>query len=316
ASYRIRIAARDEAGNQSAEASVIGATSSGPPEPPTSIAVPLGPNGDTIPATWSAGSASGAVYGYDAELRSIGDSTLVARRLTGRALTFTNLASGTSYRVRVRTVAENGDVSVWRTSTTVVTPGKLAEDTTVGGGELPVATASLVRRGFTTLTFGWASSGEAASYDVVLSTSSGAQVKRLAGTTLAGGTFAGLVPGRTYQLQVTPRRGDGARGVSGSTTGATLADTVKPGSVRVTGAAKGSRNWTIRWGAARDNVGAARYEVQRKVGRAWRTVARPGATSRAATIAKVPRGATALRVRAVDVAGNAGAWAGYTARRR
>ncbi|MCW2961935.1 MAG: hypothetical protein JWM90_2322, partial [Thermoleophilia bacterium] len=102
----------------------------------------------------------------------------------------------------------------------------------------------------------------------------------------------------------------------GSTTGATLVDTVKPGSVKVTGAATGSRNWTIRWGAARDNVGVARYEVQRKVGRAWRTVARPGATSRAATIAKVPRGATALRVRAIDVAGNPGAWAGYTARRR
>ncbi len=129
------------------------------------------------------------------------------------------------------------------------------------------------------------------------------------GTIDAAGHFVATAPG-TGQVSAS------ANGVTGSATITVLADSSAPVAQppRVTLPA-GSRIGatvpvTIAWDAANDvGSGVASYELQRSVdGHAWVTMPKASPAARS-TVLSMPRNRTyQFQVRAVDVAGNVGAW--------
>ncbi|MCW2956825.1 MAG: ricin lectin [Thermoleophilia bacterium] len=317
--YRVRVAARDEAGNDSAESSATAATSSGPPSAPASVTVVL-EEGPTIAASWGEGSATSAVAAYDVELQTTGGSTLVTRRQQGRSLRFVSLATGRVYRVRVRTIADDGQASVWRSSVDVATGGVLAGGPgtdAAAGRELPAPTVTVTGRTSTTITIAWSAVTGAVAWEANIFRTDGSSFRGRSGLTLRSYTFTGLTPGREHRISVSPRGADGGSGGETTLTARTRADTARPGTVKVTGKARGARAWRLAWAAARDDVGIARYEVQRRSGRSWKRIGTASRSARSFLVADVTRGRVMrLRVRAVDTSGNHGAWATYVVRRR
>lgn len=129
------------------------------------------------------------------------------------------------------------------------------------------------------------------------------------GTIDPAGHFVATTPG-AGQVVAT------ANGVSGSVAITVLSDTAAPiarppVATLPTGSGLGSGvPVTIAWDAASDDgSGVASYELQRSVdGKAWATMPKASATARSTTLTMPGNRTYRFQVRAVDVAGNVGAW--------
>ena len=108
-----------------------------------------------------------------------------------------------------------------------------------------------------------------------------------------------------------------ARGIAGSATVTVRLDAYAPVARAPTGALVAAAGldpsgipFRVSWAAATDQGrGVAGYELERYLGAAWVSVPLPKATDRSATVALTPGQAHRFRVRAIDRAGNASAWA-------
>ncbi len=312
-SLRLRVASYDQAGNTSAAASTTATTLSGPPVAPASAALTIIDEA-SLAAAWVAGSSAAGVRGHDLEYQPGSGGWIRVGEVPGTTATLTGLASGADYRIRVRTVANDGGISGWRTSSFVTTPGELA-----GGGDaldaLDAPTVSVVRSGPTRANASWTTSPGAERWTVTLTGGRGAA--RSLTTSTPRISLSGLAPNATYVLSVTALTGDGSQSSeAGIASFRTPRDVTAPGTSRFAKPRFVGTVMRISWVAARDDAGVARYQLQRRRGTRWIPVAvRSGATS--ANVAGVRRGSVAvLRVRAIDVGGNAGRWTTMTFRRR
>ena len=116
-----------------------------------------------------------------------------------------------------------------------------------------------------------------------------------------------------YTWNVRPLDAGGSNGPSATTQAGPLPDTVAPtapGAVVLVRSAPSAL--VVRWTAAADRqTGIATYQVQRRIVDRTRfaTVEFDGRVPSALRIARLPNGAQVqVRVRAIDGAGNAGAW--------
>ena len=150
----------------------------------------------------------------------------------------------------------------------------------------------------------------------------GYQVERCAGVgcsafvlllspTGTSATDTGLVPGTSYSYRVRALDAAGNTSAYSTTASATPLDTTAPtapGTLTATGV--GATQVNLAWTAATDNVGVAGYQVERCAGVGCSTfvlLVSPTGTS-ATDTGLVPGTSYSYRVRALDAAGNAGAY--------
>lgn len=313
ATYRFRVSAYDQAGNATSEVAVQATTVAGPPVAPASIGLTI-VDEDSLSIAWPAASAPAGVRGYEVEHQRGSDAWVRAGEFTGVGTQVDGLDSGANYRARVRTVSADGVASGWRTSLYTTMPGDLAGGVENGGAlDRPVVS---VRTTSPSRAVGsWTSSPGAGSWTVSLSdTHSHTRTSTLETTSLS---LSGLVPGATYSLTVVAISEDGTTtSETGIATFRMPRDITAPGTSRFAAPRFSGTTMKVAWRAATDAGGVAKYQLQRRIGARWVTIAvRAGATS--ASVAGVRRGSlTVLRVRAVDVAGNTGRWSTTSVRRR
>jgi hypothetical protein len=307
--WRVRVAAFDRAGNHSADAMLQLATTFAAPVAPSTIgATPTSPT--TLDIAWAAGIADGGVRGYQLELQAGGGTwqTLGERgTLTAQA---TGLGAGVTYRARVRTASMSGAVSSWRLSAPVTMPGTLR-----GTSEAAAPVVTISSLGAARFRAMWSTDGVAASWTVELHDASGQLLELPVAAPTA--MLTGLQPRTTYLLVVLALDDDGRELARSASMVETLADTTAPARTTLLRAPQviGSTA-RIAWRAAADDVGVARYELQRARGRRWVRIPL-GARATTASVARLrARSTTVLRLRAVDATGNRGAWTMIRIRRR
>lgn len=310
--YRIRVHAYDQAGNHGAEASVQASTVEAVPTAPASVGITAA-SSTSVDVAWAAGSAGSGVWYYDVQLRAgSGTGTWYSYAYeAGTSVRIGDLEPGRTYQARVRTVSNEETVSAWRISTTTATlPGGLREDGGggSGGGELEAPVVRVASIGQTGARATW-SPGSASSWTVqLLDASKLLWTRSVTAPTI---TLTGLRPRTAYTLRVVASSAD-ASSAAALQSFTTARDTTAPSRVVLVGRAS-VRGGVLRatWRAATDASGIARYEVQRRSGSRWVRVRTP-ALARSVAV----RGASSVRVRAVDRAGNVGAWTTAGAARR
>lgn len=155
----------------------------------------------------------------------------------------------------------------------------------------------------TTLRLSWsapAAGGEVLGYEVE---AGGASDFVEAGTTSV--VLRGLRPSSAVAARVRAV-GDAGESAWVSTSGRTIRDRVAPrmaGAPRVVRAGAGAR---VSWRAATDDHKVARYVVEVQVGSRWVASARVAAPRTNAVLGKLPKGARAIAIRAIDASGNIG----------
>ncbi len=221
-----------------------------------------------------------------------GGSTALAIRLAGTSgPVLANRPSGASERGVTNSIQVISNVPTGPISALVVQPG----------------TVSLYRNGSAQFTFKAVDAG----YNAVPLTAGQVNwsVTAPIGTVDVAGRFVATAPG-TGQVVAT------ASGVTGAASITVLDDTTAPVatpprvSLPVNIAIGTGITLSIDWEAAAESgSGVVSYELQRSVnGKAWTTMPKASATARSATLT-MPRDRTyQFQVRAVDLAGNVGAW--------
>ncbi len=309
--YRFRVSAYDQAGNSSPESSVQAATLATPPIAPSSVGA-TAVDEDSVSTAWVAGSATLGVRGYDLELQRNSDAWTRVGEFAGTQTQIDGLAAGTNYRTRVRTIANGGVVSGWRTSMYVTTRSAVLAG---GEGTLETPTVTVTPRSPTLATAAWTASPGAGSWQVWLTNSSG--TRRTFSATSTSMSLSGLTPGALYSVGVVAisAAGNNVSNVGVATYRAPR-DLQAPGMSRFLAPRYVRTSMRVTWRAATDNAGIRKYQLQRRVGRRWVNVP-VRLRARYATVTRVRRGSvTVLRVRAIDVGGNAGRWTTTRIRRR
>lgn len=309
--YRFRVSAYDQAGNWSTESSVEAATLATPPIAPSSVGT-AAVDEDSVETTWVAGSATLGVRGYDVELQREIDGWIRVGEFVGTQTQVHGLEAGTSYRTRVRTIANDGVVSDWRTSLYATTRSAVLAG---GEGALDTPTVTVTLRSPTRASAAWTASPGAGSWKVWLTSPIGLRRTFTARSTST--SLTGLAPGVVYSLGVAARSVDGNHiSNTGVATFRAPRDLKAPGMSRFVAPRYFRTSMRVAWRAATDNAGIRKYQLQRRVGRRWVNV-RVRGRARYATVPRVRRGSiTVLRVRAIDIGGNAGRWTTTRIRRR
>jgi hypothetical protein len=307
--WRVLLAAFDRAGNHSADAVLQLTTAFAPPVAPATIgATPTSPT--TLDVAWAAGVADGGVRGYELELQAGGASWQSLGERATLSAQANGLSAGVSYRARVRTVSMSGTVSSWRLGVPVTMPGPLRDTVEATAPEVTISSLGAARFRAT-----WSSDSAAVSWTVELHDASEQLLERSVATPTA--MLTGLRPQTTYRLVVLVLDGDGRELARSTSMVETLTDDTAPARIRLLRAPQ-VRGSIVRiaWRAAADDVGVARYELQRAVGRRWVRVPVASSATTASVSGLRARSTTVLRLRAVDAAGNEGAWTMIRIRRR
>ena len=317
--YRIGVTAYDRAGNTSAAATVEATTAFAPPTAPASAALSL-VDTTTLSAAGVAGTATAGIRGYEVELQRGIDAWTRVGEVAGGSTQLTGLDAGASYRVRVRTVANGGVASGWRTSLYVATPTppRVTTGAEDGGDDGTIAppTVSVTVAGPTRAIATWTASPGASAWVVSYASTNGGSPRTFV-TSVTSASLLGLAPGTAYTVSVAVSNAVGdALSAAGTDAFVTPRDTAAPGTSRFGSPRFVGTTMRISWTRAVDNAAVARYRLERRVGRRWVNVPLRG-TAITATLAGVRRGSlTTLRVRAFDASGNAGRWTTTSFRRR
>ena len=299
--YRVRVRAVDQAGNESGEASAQAMTGVSTPVAPATITLEAYGD-DGITATWSAASSQDT-EDYDVQLQTEPSTSWLSLGSTAyTALTVTGVDSGT-YRMRVRTTTTGGLLSSWRTSDALT----LAGTNLYSVADAEVAITVAVRTA-TSLWVAWSTTPTITAWHVRATPVGGGSAVVRSGTAGSPIAVGGLRPSTKYTILLTLTSGDTDL-TAVSATGTTAADGTAPSQVVLAGAPRiVSGRIRLAWRAASDDARVASYQVERRIAGRWRRTTLP-ASARATSIA-VPRSVDrlAIRIRAVDSAGNAGRW--------
>jgi fibronectin type 3 domain-containing protein len=316
--YRFRVRAVDAAGNLGAYSAIATAATPGagdttPPSAPTGL-TPTVVSTSRIDLAWTASTDNVGVTGYRVERCQGTSCTNWAQVGTPTTTSFSNtgLAANTTYRFRVRAVDQAGNLSAY----SAIASGRTqAADTTA-----PTAPTGLTAapQSPAQVNLAWTASTDnvgVTGYRVERCQGSGCTTFAQVGTPITTGySDTGLTASTTYRYRV--RAADAAGNLSAyssivTTTTPGVPDNSPPSApTGLTATAVGSSQVDLSWSAATDDVGVAGYRVERCTGQActgFTQIAPPTATSYSDT------GLTAsttyrYRVRAVDAAGNLGAY--------
>ena len=301
------------------------------PSTEVSYAVPVA--GDTTPPTapaaltatassstqvalgWSAATDNVGVTSYRIERCSGTNCTSFAQiaTATGTSYSNTGLTASTTYRYRVRAVDGAGNAGGYSPIATATTPA--AADTTP-----PTAPASLTATASssTQIALSWSAATDSVGV-------TGYRIERCSGTnctsfaqvaTATGTSYSntGLTASTTYRYRVRAVDAAGNAGAySPIATAATpaAADTTPPTApASLTATASSSTQIALSWSAATDSVGVTGYRIERCSGTNCTSFAQI-ATATGTTHSDTGLTASTTyryRVRAVDAAGNAGAY--------
>jgi fibronectin type 3 domain-containing protein len=317
-SYGYRVRAADGAGNLGGYSNVASAATStldtSPPTAPASLSATAA-NSTQINLSWAAATDNVAVTGYRVERCQGSGCTTFTQIFTLSGTTFNNtgLTTSTSYSYRVRAVDAVGNLGSYSSVATATT---LA----VSDGTAPTAPSGLsaTAAGATRIDLAWTASTDnvgVANYQVlrcVGATCTG--FAQIGTSTVTSFSNSGLNPSTTYRYRV--RAVDAAGNVSGNsnTVNATTPaapDTTAPSAPTGLGAVPSSPTQVnLSWVAATDNVGVVGYGLERCTGAScsdFAQITAPTGTSFSDTSLTAST-SYSYRVRAVDAAGNRGAY--------
>ena len=312
-SYSYRVRAVDAAGNPGAFSNTTRATTPDTLSPSAPGTLTSSAASTTqIDLSWDAAMDDVGVTGYRVERctgAGCGDFAQIAAP-AGTSVSDSGLTASTTYTYRVRAVDAAGNQGPFSNISSAVT--EAAADTTP-----PSAPGTLTSSAVTSsqINLNWG----VATDDVGVT---GYRVERCAGggcgsfvqvATAAGTSFsdAGLTPSTSYSYRVRAVDAAGNPGTFSNTSSATTPDTSPPSAPgALTSSAGSSSEINLLWGAATDDVGVTGYRVERCTGAGCANFAQ------VATAAGTSFNDTGLtsstfysyRVRAVDAAGNAGAF--------
>ena len=323
--YRYQVRAVDAAGNLSTYSAIATATTPAGGDT-TAPSAPTGLTATAISASridlgWTASTDNVGVTGYRVERCQGAACTDFAQVGTPSATTFSDIgvAASTTYRYRVRAVDAAGNLSAYSAIATATTPAP-ADTTPPSAPTGLTATAISATR----IDLGWT-----ASTDNVGVT--GYRVERCAGAactnfaqvgtpTATSFSNTGLAASTTYRYRVRAVDAAGNLGAYSAIASATTPaapDTTAPSTpTGLTATAISTTQIDLSWTASTDNVGVTGYRVERCQGASCTTWAQVG-TPTATTFSNTGLAANTtyrFRVRAVDAAGNLGAYSAIVAR--
>ena len=323
--YRYQVRAVDAAGNLSTYSSIATATTPAGGDT-TAPSAPTGLTATAISATrvdlgWTASTDNVGVTGYRVERCQGAACTDFTQVGTPSATSFSDIgvAASTTYRFRVRAADAAGNLSAYSAIATATTPAPA--DTTAPSAPTGLSATAISA---TRIDLGWT-----ASTDNVGVT--GYRVERCLGAactnfaqvgTPTATTFSntGLAASTTYRYRVRAVDAAGNLGaysaIASATTPAAPDTTAPSAPTGLTATAISTTQIDLSWTASTDNVGVTGYRVERCQGASCTTWAQVG-TSTATTFSNTGLAANTtyrFRVRAVDAAGNLGAYSAIVAR--
>src|SRR5882672_5518016 len=281
--YSYTVAARDAAGNISANSTSVSITIADTTAP----TMPIG-------LTAAAAGSTGANLSWSASTDNVGVTAYIVRRNGVQVATpattsyaDTGLSVGTySYTVAARDAA--GNISPNSASVSITIADTTAPTTPIG---LTAAAA-----GSTGANLSWSASTDNVGVTAYIVRRNGVQVATPATTSYAD---TGLSAATTYSYTVAARDAAGNLSPDSASVSITIADTTPPTTpTGLTAAVAGSTGANLSWSASTDNVGVTGYIVRRN----GVQVATPPATSYADTGLSV--GTYSYTVAARDAAGN------------
>ena len=252
--YSYTVAARDAAGNISANSTSVSITIADTTAPTTPIGLTAAAAGSSNPSganlSWSASTDNVGVTGYIVRRNGVQVATPAT---TGYADTGLSAATTYSYTVAARDAA--GNISPDSTSVSVTT-GSTA-DTTAPTTPTGLTAAAA---GSTGANLSWSASTDNVGVTGYIVRRNGVQVATPATTTYAD---TGLSVG-TYSYTVAARDAAGNISADSTSVSITIADTTPPTTpTGLTAAAAGSTGANLSWSASTDNVGVTGYIVRR-----------------------------------------------------
>src|SRR5207253_1791435 len=263
--YSYTVAARDAAGNISANSTSVSITladTTAPTTPTGLTAAAAGSTGANL--SWSASTDNVGVTGYIVRRNGVQVATPAT---TSFADTGLSAATTYSYTVAARDAA--GNISANSTSVSITLADTTAPTTPTG---LTAAAA-----GSTGANLSWSASTDNVGVTGYIVRRNGVQVATPATTSFAD---TGLSAATTYSYTVAARDAAGNISANSTSVSITLADTTAPTTpTGLMAAAAGSTGANLSWSASTDNVGVTGYIVRRN----GVQVATPATTSRADT---------------------------------
>lgn len=268
-----------------------------------------------INLSWTASTDNIGVTAYKVE-RCQGASCSSFAQITsvsGTTYNDTPLAPSTSYSYRVRATDAAGNLSAYSSTVTKVTSADTTAPTVPTGFTATTASATQVNLSWTASTDNVGVTAYRVERCQGASCSTFAQIASVT----TGTTFndTPLSPTTSYSYRI--RAADAASNLSGystTSTAVTSADTTPPSAPTGLGATAASATQiNLSWTAATDNVGVTGYRVERCQGASCSSFAQIATLAAVTTYSDTPLSPTAsysYRVRAVDAAGNLGAYSG------
>src|SRR6185369_13059583 len=239
--YSYTVAARDAAGNTSADSSIASATTADvtPPTTPTGV-VATAAGATTINLSWAPSTDNVGVTGYIVKRNGaqVGTPTTTTFADTG-------LLSGVTYSYTITARDAAGNLSGASSTASATTPDTVVPSTPTG----LVATAA----GATTINLSWTASTDNVGVTGYIVKRNGTQVGTPTTTTFAD---TGLLSGLTYSYTITARDAAGNVSLESTSVDARTADTIAPSiPIGVVATAAGGSVVNLTWSASTDNVG-------------------------------------------------------------
>ena len=304
---------------QTDQATAIGSSGGGdttPPSAPGTLTATAASSGE-IDLSWGAATDNVGVTGYDVE-RCTGTTCttfaqIAATSGTGTTYKDTTVIAATGYSYRVRAFDAAGNQGAYSNTATATTPGDTTPPSAPG-----TLTASAASGSEVDLSWGAATDNVGVTgYDVERCSGASCTNFTQIATTGTGTTYKDTTvsAGTSYSYRVRAFDAAGNQGAYSNTASATTPapDTTPPSAPgTLTTTAASSAEVDLSWGAATDNVGVTGYDVERCSGASCTNFAQIAATSGTGTTYKDTAVSASTsysyRVRAIDAAGNLGAY--------
>jgi glucose/arabinose dehydrogenase/chitodextrinase len=308
--YRYRVRAVDAAGNLGGYSNIAAATTPDgtPPSAPSGLTANAA-NATQINLAWTAATDNVGVAGYRVERCQGAGCTNFAQIAapTGTSLSDTGRTDATTYRYRVRAIDAAGNLGAYSSIAAATTPDGTPPSAPNGLTATPVS-ATRINLAWTAATDNVAVTGYRVERCQGASCTNFTQISTPTATSYAD---TGRTSATTYRYRVRAIDAASNLGAYSSIVSATTLDGTPPSAPSgLTATAVSAVQVNLAWNAATDNIGVAAYRVERCQGASctnFAQIATPTATSYNDT---GRTGATTYRyrVRAVDAAGNVGAF--------
>jgi glucose/arabinose dehydrogenase/chitodextrinase len=308
--YRYRVRAADAAGNLGAYSNIAAATTSDgtPPSAPSGLTATAA-SATQINLSWTAATDNVGVAGYRVE-RCQGTSCTNFTQIaapTGTSFNDTGRTDATTYRYRVRAIDAAGNLGAYSSIASATTPDATPPIAPSGLTATPVS-ATRINLAWTAATDNVAVTGYRVERCQGATCTNFVQISTPTATSYAD---TGRTSATTYRYRVRAIDAAGNLGAYSSIVTATTLDGTPPSAPSgLSATAVSATQVNLVWNAATDNVGVTGYRVERCQGASctnFAQIATPTATSHNDT-GRTAATTYRYRVRAVDAAGNVGAF--------